>query len=67
MNAQQMATTDRICNLPAPCREAVMEFMTVTGMSDNRRYIAIYRKWFNEKLGAWELEMVPGTLRWIDP
>jgi hypothetical protein len=42
-----------------------MEFMTVTGIQDNRRYIAIYRKWFNEKLGAWELEIVPGTLRWI--
>jgi len=43
-----------------------MEFMTVTSISNGRRYIAIYRKWFNEKLGAWELDLVPGTLRWID-
>lgn len=43
-----------------------MEFMTVTGKTDGRRYIAIYRKSFNQKMGAWELEMVPGTLRWID-
>jgi hypothetical protein len=28
--------------------------------------VAIYRKWFSEKLGAWELELVPGTLRWVD-
>ena len=41
-----------------------MEFMTVTGLFDGRRYIAIYRKWFNDKLGAWELELVQGTLRW---
>ena len=41
-----------------------MEFMTVTGLFDGRRYIAIYRKWFNDKLGAWELQLVPGTLRW---
>ena len=58
--------TDLANNPPARNTEAAMEFMTVTGMSDNRRYIAIYRKWFNERLGAWELEMVPGTLRWID-
>ena len=43
-----------------------MEFITLTGLLDSRRYIAIYRKWFNGKLGAWELEMVPGTLRWLD-
>ncbi|HET8674747.1 MAG TPA: hypothetical protein VFO63_03080 [Blastocatellia bacterium] len=43
-----------------------MEFMTITTISEGRRYIAIYRKWFNEKLGAWELEIVPGTLRWIN-
>jgi hypothetical protein len=42
-----------------------MEFMTITGIFDGRRYIAIYRKWFNDTLGAWELELVPGTLRWI--
>jgi hypothetical protein len=43
-----------------------MEYMTVTAKTDGRRYIAIYRKRFNEKLGAWEMEMVPGTLRWLD-
>jgi hypothetical protein len=45
--------------------EDVMEFMTVTGRFEERRYIAIYRKWFNDKLSAWELELVPGTLRWL--
>jgi hypothetical protein len=45
--------------------EDVMEFMTVTGRFEDRRYIAIYRKWFNDKLSAWELELVPGTLRWL--
>ena len=49
----------------APCG-GCMEFMTVTAILEGRRYIAIYRKWFNEKLGAWEMEMVPGTLRWIN-
>ena len=43
-----------------------VEFITVTGLSNELRYIAIYRKWFNEKLSAWELELVPGTLRWVD-
>jgi hypothetical protein len=43
-----------------------MEFVTITGTTDNRRYIAIFRKRFNDRLGAWELEMVPGTLRWIN-
>lgn len=43
-----------------------MEYMTVTAKTDGRRYIAIFRKWFNERLGAWELEMVPGTMRWLD-
>lgn len=47
-------------------RRRDMEYMTVTAKTDGRRYIAIFRKWFNEKLGAWELEMVPGTLRWLD-
>jgi hypothetical protein len=47
-------------------RQWDMEYMTVTAKADGRRYIAIFRKWFNEKLGAWELEMVPGTLRWLD-
>ena len=43
-----------------------MEYMTVIARTDGHRYIAIFRKWFNERLGAWELEMVPGTLRWLD-
>ena len=43
-----------------------MEFITITSKIDCRRYIAIYRKWFNEKLSAWEIEIVPGTLRWLD-
>ena len=57
-----------ICPNPAlmPIRRCDMEYMTVTAKTDGRRYIAIFRKWFNEKLGAWELEMVPGTLRWLD-
>ena len=51
---------------PAPARRSDMEYMTVTARTDGRRYIAIFRKCFNERLGAWELEMVPGTLRWLD-
>jgi hypothetical protein len=43
-----------------------MEYMTITGTQDGRRYIAIYRKWFNEKLSAWEINIVPGTLRWLN-
>jgi hypothetical protein len=43
-----------------------MEFVTMTGTSDGHRYIATYRSRFSEKLGAWELELVPGTLRWLD-
>jgi hypothetical protein len=50
----------------ALARWSDMEYMTVTARTDGHRYIAIFRKWFNEKLGAWELEMVPGTLRWLD-
>ena len=42
-----------------------MEFMTITGIENGQRYIAIYRKWFNEKLSAWELKLVPGTFRWL--
>ena len=53
-------------NVQLPARRPDMEYMTVTAKTDGRRYIAIFRKWFNEKLGAWELEMVPGTLRWLD-
>ena len=49
-----------IAQLPA------VEFMTITGLFENRRYIAIFRKWFNERLSAWELDLVPGTLRWLD-
>lgn len=43
-----------------------MEFVTITAISKGRRYIAIYRKCFNEKLSAWELQLVPGTLRWLE-
>ncbi|HKA16829.1 MAG TPA: hypothetical protein VKN18_00800 [Blastocatellia bacterium] len=43
-----------------------MEFVTMTGKSDGHRYMAIYRSRFSEKLGAWEFELVPGTLRWLD-
>jgi hypothetical protein len=43
-----------------------MEFMTITGIEDGRRFIAIYRKWFNEKLSAWELSLVQGTRRWLN-
>ena len=50
----------------ASARRSDMEYMTVTARTDGRRYIAIFRKWFNARLGAWELEMVPGTLRWLD-
>jgi hypothetical protein len=46
--------------------EGEMEFVTITAKSDGRRYVAIYRKWFSDKLGAWELELVPGTLHWLD-
>jgi len=50
----------------AHARQSDMEYMTVTARTDGHRYIAIFRKWFNERLGAWELEMVPGTQRWLD-
>jgi hypothetical protein len=43
-----------------------MEFLTINGKSDGHSYIATYRKWFSETLGVWELELVPGTLRWLD-
>jgi len=66
LEIHQIVITDQGCDAPAHSMELAVEFMTVTGMSENRRYIAIYRKWFNEKLGAWELEMVPGTLRWVN-
>jgi hypothetical protein len=38
-----------------------MEFVTITAKSDGHSYVAIYRKWFSENLGAWELELVPNT------
>ncbi|MEN3330711.1 MAG: hypothetical protein V7641_76 [Blastocatellia bacterium] len=56
----------RLSSAQTPARRWDMEYMTVTAKTDGRRYIAIYRKRFNEKLGAWEMEMVPGTLRWLD-
>lgn len=43
-----------------------MEFVTITAKSDGHSYVATYRKWFSEKLGGWALELVPGTLRWLD-
>jgi hypothetical protein len=43
-----------------------MEFLTISARSDGRHYVAIYRKSFSKTLGAWELELVPGTLRWLD-
>jgi hypothetical protein len=43
-----------------------MEYITVTALEKGRRYVAIYRKLFNEKLSAWELQLVPGTFRWLD-
>jgi hypothetical protein len=46
--------------------EETMEYVTISAKSDGHRYVATYRKWFSEKLGAWELELVPGTLRWLD-
>ena len=42
-----------------------MEFLTITAKSEGNRYVAIYRKWFSQTLGAWALELVPGTLRWL--
>jgi hypothetical protein len=61
-----MSTAELTYNQAAIGHIPVVEFITITGMSNNQRYIAIYRKWFNERLSAWELELVPGTLRWID-
>jgi hypothetical protein len=58
--------TETRAGMPAPTRRWDMEYMTVTAKTEGRRYIAIYRKSFNEKLGAWELEIVPGTMRWLD-
>jgi hypothetical protein len=63
---KEMTTAELAYNQAAIAQMPVVEFITITGLSDARRYIAIYRKWFNEKLSAWELELVPGTLRWID-
>jgi len=43
-----------------------MEFLTISAKFDGHSYVAVYRKWFSETLGAWELELVPGTLKWLD-
>jgi hypothetical protein len=43
-----------------------MEFVTITGESDGHQYIAIYRSTYSETLGAWEIQLVPGSLRWLD-
>jgi hypothetical protein len=43
-----------------------MEFLTISAKFEGHSYVAIYRKWFSETLGAWELELVPGTLKWLD-
>jgi hypothetical protein len=61
-----MTTAELNYNQAAIAQIPGVEFITVTGISNDQRYIAIYRKWFNEKLSAWELELVPGTLRWVD-
>ena len=66
MASMQERTETRTGNVQTPARRWDTEYMTVTAKTDGRRYIAIFRKWFNQKLGAWELEMVPGTLRWLD-
>ena len=66
MTTIQERTEPRPGPVPSPAQRWDMEYMTVTAKTDGRRYIAIFRKWFNERLGAWELEMVPGTLRWLD-
>jgi hypothetical protein len=66
MNVKQMGIADLAGSQAAVRHTPAVEFMTITGMFENRRYIAIFRKWFNEKLSAWELDLVPGTLRWMD-
>ena len=43
-----------------------MEYLTIVGNEGTRRYIAIFRKSFNERMCAWELSIVPGTRRWLD-
>ncbi len=60
-----MSTVELVNDRSTMSEIPAVEFLTTTGISDHKRYIAIYRKWFNEKLAAWELELVPGTLRWI--
>ena len=66
MKVKRMGILDLAGSQAATKHMPAVEFMTITGLFDNRRYIAIYRKWFNETLSAWELELVPGTLRWRD-
>lgn len=72
--------TDKICSIQSTTisldgtivadyrrgNEKNMEYVTITARSEGHRYVAIYRKWFSESLGAWEFELVPGTLRWLD-
>jgi hypothetical protein len=61
-----MTTGEFTYNQAAMYEAPAVEFVTITGLFENKRYIAIFRKWFNERLSAWELDLVPGTLRWID-
>jgi hypothetical protein len=61
-----MTTGELAYSQAAIAQVPTVEFVTITGLFENRRYIAIFRKWFNEKLSAWELDLVPGTLRWMD-
>lgn len=61
-----MTTGEMTYNQVAMSEAPAVEFVTITGLFENKRYIAIFRKWFNERLSAWELDLVPGTLRWMD-
>ena len=61
-----MSSREMAFNQSTILQTPTVEFMTITGMFENRRYIAIFRKWFNDRLSAWELDLVPGTLRWMD-
>jgi hypothetical protein len=66
MKVKRMGTAELVGSQPVIRHTPAVEFMTITGLFEDRRYIAIFRKWFNERLSAWELELVPGTLRWMD-
>lgn len=61
-----MSILEQTYNQSATFQAPAVEFVTITGLFENRRYIAIFRKWFNDRLSAWELDLVPGTLRWMD-